>query len=304
MPDADDNGRSQRPTKALLPSGVRQGIHRALVRAPIPTSDMGRRVVVLLYHSIHPSKPFASATPALFKEHLAWIQDHCDVVRFEDSLAVASGPRRDRPRVAIAFDDGYADGHTHALPELVERGVQATFFLTLGMMERDPAVIARMAQLQAATAEEVESLSWTQVLEMQQAGMTFGSHGAHHLNLALADDETVRREARGSKDRLEDGLGADVSCFAYPFGKPKVHYTRRTMDLVAACGYRVAGTTTYRRVRSTDDPMAIPRISITHDPIEMLEAKVRGRLDLIGLYQSYAPAWASRVISPETSVVT
>jgi peptidoglycan/xylan/chitin deacetylase (PgdA/CDA1 family) len=302
--ETDETERPRRSKKALLPSDVRRSIHKAMVRAPIPTSDLGRRVVVLLYHSIHPSKAFASATPSLFSEHLAWIEEHCDLFMFEDALATASGPRRPRPRVAIVFDDGYADVHTYAVPALAERGIRATFFLTVGMMDRDPEVIARMAHLQRASADEVESLSWPQVIEMQQTGMVFGSHGVHHVNLARADAETVRMEARGSKERLEDGLGTEVGCFAYPFGKPKLHVTSRTMDLIVASGYRIAGTTTFRRVRPTDDPMAIPRISITNDPIEMLEAKVLGRLDLIGLYQLYAPAWASRVISPETSVTT
>jgi len=283
---------------------VRLGIHRAMVRAPIPTSDPGRRVVVLLYHSIHPSKAFASATPSLFREHLAWIDENCDHFMFHDALTTASAPHRGRPRVAIAFDDGYSDVHTHAFPALAERGIPATFFLTLGMIERNPEVIGHMAYLQRASADEVESLSWSQVLEMQQMGMTFGSHGVHHMNLAHADAETVRAEARGSKERLEDRLGTEVGCFAYPFGKPKLHFTPRTMDLIAASGYRVAGTTIYRRVRPTDDPMAIPRISITNDAVEMLEAKVLGRLDLIGLYQKYAPAWAHRIISPEPSTPT
>jgi peptidoglycan/xylan/chitin deacetylase (PgdA/CDA1 family) len=299
-----DNGREpgllRRSKRALLPSGLRQRVHRAMVRAPIPTNP-GRRVVVLLYHSVHRSKAFASATPELFREHLDWINQHCDVFPFEGSLATAGGARADRPRVALAFDDGYADVHEHAFPALVDRGIHATFFITVGMLERDQGVVARMAHLQNATEDEVAGLSWSQVLEMQQAGMAFGSHGIHHVNLAEIGDETVRREARDSKSRLEDGLGAEVSCFAYPFGKPKLHYTARTMDVVAASGYLVAGTTTYRGVRPTDDPMEIPRISITNDPVEMLQAKILGRLDLIGLYQLYAPAWASRVISPETA---
>ena len=46
-------------------------------------------------------------------------------------LATASGGRR----VAMTFDDGYADNVTLALPRLRARGARATFFLTAGLME-------------------------------------------------------------------------------------------------------------------------------------------------------------------------
>jgi peptidoglycan/xylan/chitin deacetylase (PgdA/CDA1 family) len=43
-------------------------------------------------------------------------------------------------RVAMSFDDGYADNITRALPHLVRHGAKATFFLTAGWMEdREPA---------------------------------------------------------------------------------------------------------------------------------------------------------------------
>ena len=32
------------------------------------------RVVGLCYHSIHPNKPFASATPQMFERHLVWLR--------------------------------------------------------------------------------------------------------------------------------------------------------------------------------------------------------------------------------------
>jgi peptidoglycan/xylan/chitin deacetylase (PgdA/CDA1 family) len=288
--------------KALVPFGFRRRVLTSMIRAPIPTSDPRRRVVVFLYHSIHPVKGFASATPALFEEHMEWLTQHCDIISFEEALTVARGPQHTKPSVAITFDDGYADTHEHALPLLARHGIPATFFLMAGLLDRDPSVVSRMATLQGVPPDEVAGLSWGHVLEMRDAGMTFGSHGVNHLNLAQAKDLTVTYEARTSKDRLEEKLGKEVTCFAYPFGKPKHHFTARTMRLVKSCGYEMAGTTTFRRVKPTDDPMAIPRFAVTMDSIAMLEAKVKGKLDVIGMYQQYAPAWAGRIISPETSV--
>jgi peptidoglycan/xylan/chitin deacetylase (PgdA/CDA1 family) len=285
----------------MIPSGLRHRIVTAIARAPIPTPDPGRRVVVFLYHSIHPSKPFASVSPGLFETHMEWLKEHCDIIRLEEALAVASRPRRTRPAVAITFDDGYEDVHEFGLPVLARLDIPATFFLTVGLADGDPAVLSRMAALQGASLDDVAGLSWGQILEMRDAGMAFGSHGVSHVNLARAPEATVRFEATTSKDRLEERLGKEVICFAYPFGKPKYHFTSRTMQLVASSGYRFAGTVHFRGVRRADDPMAIPRFAVTMDSVEMLEAKVAGRLDFVGLYQTYTPAWAGRIISPATS---
>jgi peptidoglycan/xylan/chitin deacetylase (PgdA/CDA1 family) len=296
------SGNQEEVSKAVVPRGLRQRLIAAMVRSPFPLSDHRRRVLVLLYHSIHPSKGFASATPDLFEEHMSWVREHCNVISIDDALTRAARPRNDKPTVAVTFDDGYADVHEYGFPVLERFEIPATIFVMVGLTDRDPAVVARIAELQGASAEEVTGLSWDQMLEMRDAGMTFGSHGLHHTNLALADDQTVGHEARASKDRLEEKLGTDVHAFAYPFGKPKHHFTKRTMQLVASCGYRIGATVNFRRVRSTDDPMAIPRFAVEMDSVEMLEAKVKGKLDLIGMYQQYAPAWAGRIISPETSI--
>lgn len=62
--------------------------------------------MVLCYHSVSADAPYASATPALFERTLAWVNEHCDLIPFGDALQPALGTR---PRVAITFDDGYAD---------------------------------------------------------------------------------------------------------------------------------------------------------------------------------------------------
>jgi peptidoglycan/xylan/chitin deacetylase (PgdA/CDA1 family) len=270
-----------------------------IANAPIPASDLGRRVVVLVYHSIHPSKTFASATPESFEEQMVWLQEQCDVIPLEEVLTVAAGPHRSRPSVAITFDDGYADVFEHAMPVLTRLHLPATVFLMTDLIEGQPREIVRMARLQAARTAEVVGMTWTQVYEMRDEGIRFGSHGVSHVNLAQADDRTVQHEATASKERLEEKLGIAINTFAYPFGRPGRDFTPRTMRLVASCGYRRACTVNYRRVRPREHPMAIPRFAVTMDPLSMLEAKINGRLDLVGWYQEHAPVWVRRLLTPD-----
>ena len=75
------------------------------------------------------------------------------------------------PQVAITFDDGYADNHTHALPLLTARGMTATFFLTAGFLERDEDVHGAAGRgLAHAPSTSSRPLSWAQVEELRAGG--------------------------------------------------------------------------------------------------------------------------------------
>ena len=58
------------------------------------------RVIVLCYHSIHPTSPFASATPAGFEVHLQWLRDYCRVIPFSQVLDTVRTNGRRKPSVA------------------------------------------------------------------------------------------------------------------------------------------------------------------------------------------------------------
>ena len=286
--------------RTLVKPTARQAAKRLISRMPLPGGNHSARVVSLLYHSIHPSKPFASATPAVFDQHLGWLQEHCQVVGFSElmsHLPDANG----RPVVAITFDDGFADNHEYALPLLAEHRLPATFYVTAGLVMRSPAVMARFARLWGADERDVEGLTWGQIREMQAAGMVFGSHTTTHPNLPSLDIASARRELGLSKTILEDRLGTAITTFAYPFGKPKHNVNLVTRDLVREAGFTSAATVNYRAVHLGDDPFRIPRFSVTGDSVEELAVKVAGGMDVLGVWQQRAPRWLSHLISPEGS---
>lgn len=260
--------------------------------------DQRSRVVVLCYHSIHPTLPFASATPELFRDHLSFLQETCDVVPLSDVNRVAAGPRRSRAAVALTFDDGYRDNYTHALPLLDEMGMPATFFLTVGLVERDPDVVARLTSIRRTTQAAVTAVTWQEARELVAAGHDVGSHTWSHPILARLDAESAREELVRAKNVLEHNLGTPVTSFAYPFGKPGAHFTRETTELVRDAGYRVAAAVIARGVRRRDSELAIPRFFATRDSVETLAAKVAGRWDWLGLWQEHTPRWLSKAVSP------
>jgi len=62
---------------------------------------------------------------------------------------------------------------------------------------------------------------------------------------------------------------------------------------VRGCGIETAATIEYRGASRDEDPLLTPRLPVSNDPIEILEAKVRGRLDLLGTWRSRVPSWVT-----------
>ncbi len=133
-----------------------------------------------------------------------------------DVLASGSGPV-----VAISFDDGDLGQATRAFPALVARGMTATFFITTGWVGRPGYV------------------SWAQLRDMHQAGMSIQSHTHSHPFLSELDAEALRDELRRSRALLNEELEQETSMIALPGGDAPRRHLRW---LLAEEGYSVVAT--------------------------------------------------------------
>jgi peptidoglycan/xylan/chitin deacetylase (PgdA/CDA1 family) len=256
-------------------------------------------VVVLCYHSIHPTSFVSCAAPRLFEKHLQWLTSECECVAFSEIPERMTGEPRSKPIVSVTFDDGYADNHEVALPLLLKWGVPATFFVTVGLVERDAAVLERFRALLRCADDQWRPMTWSQVRELQDAGMEIGAHTYGHPNLALLPRAQLRTELQRSKSVLEEKTGAEIAAMAYPFGKPRRHVNQQVADTTRDIGFRLAASIVHRRVHPSDSRFQLPRFTVVHDTIEKLRARVQGGFDIVGFGQEAGPLWAARIISPE-----
>lgn len=113
-----------------VPGWLRAGVRRRVAPATL----------VLVYHRVvaeaGPDLNRVSITVGRFGAHLAWLEAHARVLTPTELSERIKHPQRTkwaldggRPRVAISFDDGYADNVHHALPALRARGMAATLFV-------------------------------------------------------------------------------------------------------------------------------------------------------------------------------
>lgn len=120
----------------------------------------------------------------------------------------------------ITFDDGNASDIEIALPELLERGLRATFFL----------LTARLGQ--------PGSLSRGDVKELARAGQVIGLHGHAHRDWRQLDAAGQQAEFRNARQTLADLAGAEITLAAAPFGL----YDRRVTAALAAEGFEALYT--------------------------------------------------------------
>ena len=97
-----------------------------------------------------------------------------------------------------------------------------------------------------------------------------GGHTGEHLLLPAQPPGVVEAALLESRLALQRELGGAVTSLAYPFGA----FDHQTIALAQTAGYRVAVTCDTRAVTRLDDPLALPRMAVTDDPLEVFANKV------------------------------
>jgi peptidoglycan/xylan/chitin deacetylase (PgdA/CDA1 family) len=106
---------------------------------------------------------------------------------------------------------------------------------------------------------EGQMLTWKNVVEMNDNGMDFGSHGCSHRILTKLGREEIEKELTESKKIIEEKLGGEIDIFAYPNGD----YDDRIKELVKDCGFVCAVTTGGTKEKALDnDIYSLKRINI------------------------------------------
>jgi peptidoglycan/xylan/chitin deacetylase (PgdA/CDA1 family) len=165
-------------------------------------------------------------------------------------------PLPHRP-VVLTFDDGYANLIPHVHPLLRRLGFPYTVFLVSEKMGGTNDWVA------AEGYEPTPLLTWEKILQMQaDGGVDFQAHTATHRHLNRIPSAEARQELAQSKDALEQKLGKPMTTLCYPYGS----HDATTVALAQECGYQMAVTTEFGRVRMGDDPLRLPRISVYHVP--------------------------------------
>ncbi len=126
------------------------------------------------------------------------------------------------PVVALSFDDGPHPTFTPRLLDILEKhDVPATFFLIGRYVRRHPDIAQRIA----AGRHEI------------------GNHTYHHRIMPLLPGKMLEHEICTTHELIRDATGREAQLLRPPMGL----FTRRTVDVIEACGYKTVVGDVYPR---------------------------------------------------------
>jgi peptidoglycan/xylan/chitin deacetylase (PgdA/CDA1 family) len=238
------------------------------------------RIPILMYHSVSEApdaqarpNPAPETSPKVFEDQMKYLRARgYNAIPITEVVRLACGEEAAAKNcVAITFDDGFRDFYSHAFPILEKYGFSATVYLPTFYIDND-----RRRFL------ERECLTWAEVRELHRCGVEFGSHTVNHARLDNVAEAQLEDELIGSKDTIEDELGAPVTTFAYPYAFPEQdhEFAHRLRDVLKATGYHNGVSKVIGTVHSAEERFFLRRVPInSEDSRQLFAAKLSGDYD-------------------------
>ena len=215
------------------------------------------KALIICYHCVK-DEAFPHLRPAKVEDfenqmrYLSKVYNPISLARM--SQHIQNGTSLPSKAIAVTFDDGYQDNYENAYPILTKYHIPATVFLTTGFIGTGE--IPRWDK-EYYKADKALMLSWEQVREMSDSGISFGSHTLTHPFLTRIPQKQAQREIYLSRNIIEQQIGKPVTTFAYPGG----NFDSETKEIVKDAGYTAAVST-------------IPGHNTIHDDVHALRRNV------------------------------
>ena len=281
------------------------------------------RLVILAYHRICPHSQMKSVLkeiavePEMFDQQISFSNKKFNILPLESAInCFFNETNKNSNCLAITFDDAYEDSYTYAFPILKKYNVPATILVPTSYIETGEKFwweeLAEKANSRAflnhsnslkfqprdkqrATLRELESgqvsipktLSWSQMQEMEHAGISFGAHSSTHSVFSRLSENEIQNEIIESKNILISKLKNPVNIFAFPYGE-KDDFNEFSKEAVKKAGFLAALTMVQGINTKEDDLYSLKRIGVGGlDTMETFRLKIAGFIPWLSQLKSY-----------------
>lgn len=232
--------------------------------ATVPAVHAAESAVIVMYHRFgEDSYPSTNTRIEQFEAHIEELTGGGYTVLPVPDIIEALRSGRDLPdrTVGITVDDAYLSVYAEAFPRLQAAGLPFTLFVATDPVDQHLAGY----------------LTWDQIREMRDAGVTIGAHTASHLHMADATPELNRREMRKSLERFREELGTAPALFAYPYGEMSLS----VQEVVEEFGYETAFGQHSAAIHRQTDHFYLPRFALNETYADIDDFRLR--VNTVGL---------------------
>ncbi len=180
--------------------------------------------VIVMYHRFGESRyPSTNTTVEQLATHLKELKDGNYVVKPVPEIlaAIRSGAELPDKTVGITIDDAFLSVYKTGWPMLREARFPFTLFVATKPLDRGTGGY----------------MSWDQLREMQNAGVTIGSQTATHLHMPHASEKQNMADLQASNARFEKELGFVPKIIAYPYGEYSLAVGKVTREAGFEAGF-------------------------------------------------------------------
>ncbi len=282
-------------TRAGLSGLLSSFVPKNQISTPLPVNNSNEKtsrvVPILMYHHLLPNADIIAnkftdngsiISTEAFYEQMKYLKDNGYKTLFwKDACEyLEQGKPLPAKSVVITFDDGYESNYIYAYPVLKEFGLKATINVVVKSSEIEP------SERPTFNSKKLSHLSFDQMREMIKSGLvsiqshTYDGHREvytgpgqetkpflltkeynHTLQKQETEDEyriRIADDLRKAKVVLEQELGQEVVCLAYPYGR----WNKDVQDAMIATGYKYAVTVRSGYAETGKDVLTLPRITI------------------------------------------
>jgi peptidoglycan/xylan/chitin deacetylase (PgdA/CDA1 family) len=216
-----------------------------VILATLPVAQAADSAVILMYHRFGESAyPATNIRLDQFEAHIEELQSGSyTVLSVPDILAaLRSGEPLPERTVGITIDDAYLSVYTEAWPRLRRAEFPFALFVATDAIDNKFA----------------SYMSWDQIRDLRDNGITIGSQTASHLHMPANHEGRNKEDIRLSNERFQGELGATPNLLAYPFGETST----RIQEIVKEAGFTASFGQHSGALHVSSDRYYMPRFAI------------------------------------------
>jgi peptidoglycan/xylan/chitin deacetylase (PgdA/CDA1 family) len=221
-----------------------------------------------------------NTTPDMFYNQMCFLDaNNYNVVPLSSWSLLFNNANYLKKQVIITFDDGYEDFYINAFPILEKFKFTATMFLPTNFISN-----------KNIKFKGKKCLTWQQVRDLNNNGISFGSHTVNHLKLINESKHTVEKEIIKSKKNIEDKLGCEIDSFSYPFAFPNhdSDFMKFLKEIYSKLKYKQCVTTRIGTSARNHDPHFLMRLPVnSYDDNVFFKTKLEGGYDWLYFLQTF-----------------